>query len=113
MTSHKDRCLCSSNERRKHNISGHAAAPYVLADTGVTYVDLERPRFVMCAAEYVWTPGSVEGQFGMRILAPNDEFSLLVWTGPWPWCATVTKQVLHRIMIPDMSDSATACAHAV
>ena len=29
----------------------------------------------------VWTPGSVEGQFGMRILAPNDEFSLLVWTG--------------------------------
>ena len=53
MTSHKDRCLCSSNERCKHNIFGHAAAPYVLADTGVTYVDLERPRFVMCAAEYV------------------------------------------------------------
>ena len=26
----------------------------------------------------VWTPGSVEGQFGMRILASNDEFRLLV-----------------------------------
>ena len=48
---------------------------------------LERPRFVMSAAEHVKLAPcgrrvQSEGQFRVRILAPNDEFSLLVWTGP-------------------------------